>query len=85
LGRAESSEFIPGLWERLNGEFRLGQQHPWWEWQAWADKEFRYWNTEDNLIRLYRKDALLEYFCSQISRIREVATPIIDQFLKSGQ
>ncbi len=82
---AESTEFIPGLWERLNEEFRLGQQHPWWEWRALADREFRYWHTEDNLIRLYQKDALLEYFCSQISRIKEVATPVIDQFLKSGK
>jgi hypothetical protein len=81
-----SPDFIPGLKERLDQEYRLGQRNDWFEWWAWADREYRYWDREeDNLVRLYRKDALLEYFCSQISRIKEVATPIIDQFLKSGQ
>lgn len=81
-----SAEFIPGLWERLNEEYRPGQRHEWWEWRARADREYCDWDREeDDLIRLYQKDAMLEYFRSQISRIREVATPIIDKFLKSEQ
>jgi hypothetical protein len=83
---AESTEFTPGLWEQLNEESRLGQRHASWEWWAWADREYRYWDREeDDLIRLYQKDALMEYFCSQISRIKEVVTPVIDKFLNAGQ
>jgi hypothetical protein len=56
-----------------------------WEWYHYIHSDYKDWDGEDTLIRLYKKNEAVKYFKERIQRIAEIATPIIDEAVRSAK
>jgi hypothetical protein len=68
----------------LDARYRLGGTDDQWEWWQWMAEGYDNWDTAETLIRLSRKDEKDEavpYFVNHLSRIVEIAEPVIDAAL----
>ena len=50
--------------------------YPWWQY---VEQPYRDWDTEDALVRLWRKDEALEHYASHFLKICQIAAPFDPQ------
>lgn len=67
------------LIDLLNTKFKPGYHSDYWEWWSYLDNNYRNWYNEEVLIKIYKKDDLVELIKKQIIAIKNIATPIIDK------
>ncbi len=68
------------LYRTLNDGVRSGKWSPSWEWYAYAESQYRNWNTTEVLLLLYRRDpVLVDTLVAELLQIAKVAEPVIDK------
>ncbi len=58
------------------GHGHHGGNNPWWKW---VDEPYRDWNTEESLMRLWKKDEAADYYAGHLLRICKIAGPFLDK------
>jgi hypothetical protein len=79
LGKRLKTPLASELRDALDKHYAHGQRfgnNPWWKW---VEQPYRDWNTEDALLRLWRKDEAVDYYAGQLLRICGIAGPFLDR------
>jgi hypothetical protein len=66
------------LIDRLNAEYKHGSNSDYWEWWRFLDGDYRSWDNEEILIKIFEKKELVGFIKKQILEIKEIAAPLID-------
>ena len=73
---------IPNLKTEIEARYRPGQANEGWEWWQWIGGDYGNWDNERTLIQLYRQDEAIQYFCDHLARLKDIASPFIDDAMR---
>jgi len=67
----------------LDKEYRPGSGGEQWIYWKYFEGIYRNWDEEVLIKMSFKKDEIVRYFKEQILRIKDIATPVIDEAVKS--
>lgn len=84
IGVAKNDKIEPigggKLKEVLDENYIKGLASKNWEWYRWLEPPYLNWDNEDVLIKmLFKKEEAVNYFREHLLRIKEIASPLIDE------
>jgi predicted nucleotidyltransferase len=76
---------IPNLKKAIEERYRPGQANAGWEWWQWIGDGYGDWDNAETLMTLYRQDEAIQYFCDHLKRLKEIASPFIDDAVRHAE
>jgi hypothetical protein len=71
------------LKKMLDEKYRPGLASDTWEWYVYLEGDFLNWDNEAVLMQMYKKDEAVSYLTQNILKIKDVSSPVIDEWLSA--
>lgn len=71
------------LKKMLDEKYRPGLASDTWEWSVYLEGDFLNWDNEAVLMQMYKKDEAVSYLTKNILKIKEISSPVIDEWLSA--